>query len=235
MHFSTARIERTCPEEIIFESLLDLNHKQILELGCGSAQLTRLIAQAGQGRELTALEVGRVQHQKNLLIDDLPNVEFKLAGAQSIPAEDDSFDLVFMFKSLHHVPENLMSQALAEVSRVLKRGGYAYISEPIFAGDFNDVIKLFHDEEIVRLSAFQTLQRSVDEGLLVLEKQEFFNQPVVFQTFEEFEDKVINVTHSHHQLSETLCRNVRETFTRICRSNGGHFTAPIRVDLLQKP
>lgn len=234
MHLSSACIDRTCSEEAVFETLLDLNNKCILELGCGSAQLTRLIATAGQGRSLTALEVDQVQHQKNLLINDLPNVEFKLAGAQSIPAEDESYDVIFMFKSLHHVPENLMDQALSEVGRVLKQGGYCYISEPVFEGDFNDVIKLFHDEEAVRLSAFQAIKHCVADGLFILEKELFFNQSVVFQSFEEFADKVINVTHSYHQLSDVLYKDVQAKFSRICDANGGHFTAPIRVDLLQK-
>jgi 2-methylisocitrate lyase-like PEP mutase family enzyme len=66
-----------------------------------------------------------------------------------------------MFKSLHHVPVPLMDQALAEIRRVLKPGGLAYISEPVFAGEFNEVLRLFHDESIVRREAFSAIERAV--------------------------------------------------------------------------
>jgi ubiquinone/menaquinone biosynthesis C-methylase UbiE len=63
---------------------------------------------------------------------DLPNVNFGLSGAQDIPLDDESVDVVFMFKSLHHVPTELMEQSLREIWPVLKPAGLAYISEPVF-------------------------------------------------------------------------------------------------------
>ena len=42
----------------------------------------------------------------------------------------------------------------------------AYISEPIFAGDFNDVLRLFHDEEQVRQYAFGAIVDSAEKGCL---------------------------------------------------------------------
>ncbi|MDM8567708.1 class I SAM-dependent methyltransferase [Candidatus Halobeggiatoa sp. HSG11] len=135
-----SKITRTCPEKEIYNELLKLDGKHILELGCGAAELTRTIATEGFNRHVTAAEVDEIQHNKNLLITDLDNVTFQLAGAESIPASDNTFDVVFMFKSLHHVPVELMVQALEEIQRVLKPDGLAYISEPIFAGDFNELL-----------------------------------------------------------------------------------------------
>ena len=37
--------------------------------------------------------------------------------------------------------------------RVLRPCGLVYISEPIYAGNFNDILRLFHDEQAVRLAA----------------------------------------------------------------------------------
>ena len=50
-----------------------------------------------------------------------------LGGAQAIDLPADSIDLVIMLKSLHHVPTELMDRALAEIHRVLKPGGLAYL------------------------------------------------------------------------------------------------------------
>ena len=234
MKISTQTPIKTCPEPEIFESVLSLNNQNILELGCGDATLTRLIATTGTNRTITATEVDTIQHQKNLLIDDLPMVTFKLAGSEDIPAPDSSFETVFMFKSLHHVPIELMDRALDEIKRVLKPNGMAYISEPVFAGDFNEVLRLFHDEETVRQAAFAAIQKSVDSGKLALANELFFNTPVIFESFSQFTEKVIGATHSEHNLSDELLIKVEQKFNEYHASHGGNFLIPIRVDLLQK-
>jgi len=227
-------IEKTCPEPDIFESVLELNNKKILELGCGNARLTRLIATTGTGRQLVATEVDQIQHDKNLLIDDLSNVEFKLGGGESINAEDNTFDVVFMFKSLHHVPLDLMDQVFIEIKRVLKPGGLVYISEPIFKGDFNEIIRLFHDEESVRESAFSAIKKSVDIGLFTLVEEIFFNSPSIYNNFQEYEERIINATHTEHQLPDDLYHKVKDKFDNYFQLNNGHFLSPIRVDILRK-
>jgi ubiquinone/menaquinone biosynthesis C-methylase UbiE len=234
MRLIAADIPRTCPERDIYNALLALDGKDILELGCGRAEITRAIAGEGTSRRITALEVDEVQHRNHLAIGDLPNVEFVMAGAEAIPFPDDSFDVVFMFKSLHHVPVELMDRALAEIRRVLRPGGYAYISEPLFAGDFNEILRLFHDEEQVRLAAFEAVRRAVDTGVLSLVQEVFFNAPLGFEDFADYEAKVLQVSHTRHQLSEALHAEVKRQFERHVQSEGAHFLMPIRVDLLRK-
>lgn len=227
-------IERSCQESEVYEEVLSLNGKHILELGCGKADITRTIASTGENRTLVAMEVDKIQHQKNLKINDLSNVQFILAGAEKIPEDNDTFDIVFMFKSLHHIPINLMDTALKEIHRVLKPDGIAYISEPIFEGDFNEVLRLFHDEQSVRETAFNTLQHAVEEGTFDLIEQLFFNTPKSFLNFEAFENNVIKVTHTDHELTNELQEKVKQQFLLNMTSEGAHFSVPIRVDLLRK-
>jgi ubiquinone/menaquinone biosynthesis C-methylase UbiE len=234
MKISTPQIEINCPESDIYNRLLALDGKHILELGCGSADITRDIATTGEQRSITALEVDEVAHDRNLQITDLPNVTFVLAGAQDIPLEDESVDIVFMFKSLHHVPLEMMEPSMREIRRVLKTGGLAYISEPVFAGDFNEVLRLFHDEEKVRQAAFDTIRRSVDDGLFELVTQTFFNSPMRFENFQEFENNTIRATHSDHDLDDDLYERVKRRFAQHVGEDGAHFLMPIRVDLLRK-
>ncbi len=234
MKIAVEKIDVNCPESDIYNRLLSLDHKYILELGCGSAELTRHIATSGSGRKVTALEVDEIAHAKNLQITDLPNVEFTLSGAQEIPLEDESVDVVFMFKSLHHVPLELMDAAMQEIYRVLKPGGLAYISEPVFAGAFNEVLRLFHDEESVRKAAFETVKKAVDGGVFSLYEEVFFNSPMRFEDFSEFETKIIKATHSHHKLDDELYQRVKQRFEQHLDDDGAHFLMPIRVDLLQK-
>ena len=55
--------------------------------------------------------------------------------------------------------QRAVSDAAPTIARcVLKPDGVAYISEPIYAGAFNDILKMFHDEREVRQAAEQGLE-----------------------------------------------------------------------------
>jgi len=223
-----------CDERDIYEQLLPLQGADILELGCGRADKTRAISQGGKARSITALEVDEIQHAANLRNNDLANVTFRLGGAESIPAADESFDIVLMFKSLHHVPVKRMDHAMAEISRVLRRGGLAYISEPVFAGEFNEILRLFHDEKMVREAAFSAVERAVSAGKFELASERFFSTPSHYESFAQFEERILNVTHTEHRLSPDLYQRVREQFMRHMTPQGADFQMPLRVDLLRK-
>lgn len=235
MIIAQQQIDEYCPETDIYHRLLSLDNKHIVELGCGSADITRDIASSGIGRKLWAFEVDEIAHQKNLQLTDLHNVTFSLAGAQDIPLEDASMDIVFMFKSLHHVPLDLMDQSLNEVHRILKPGGMAYISEPVFDGEFNEILRLFHDEQNVRIAAFNALERAVNRKLFNLVDEVFFKAPLKFACFSDFENKVIKATYSNHRLSDNVYNEVQQAFAKHMKADGVQFNQPIRVDLLQRP
>ena len=234
MKISDPSADQVCDEHLIVERLLPLRGAHVLELGCGKAEKTRAIAHGGQVVSITALEVDEIQHAKNLQISDLPTVSFSVGGAEAIPAADASVDIVLMFKSLHHVPMDKLDQALAEIRRVLKPGGLAYLSEPVFAGEFNDILRLFHDEKTVREAAFAAIQRAVHGGTLELAGQTFFNTRRHFDDFAQFEEQVLKVTHTQHRLSPDVYESVRVAFMRHMTPHGADFQQPIRVDLLRK-
>lgn len=233
MQINSKSIEKTCPESQIFNLLLDFDGKHIVELGCGGAELTREIAIAGKDRTISAFEVDEIAHAHNLEVTDLPNVTFGWSGAQEIPLDDNSADIVLMFKSLHHVPLSLMEVALHEIKRVLKPGGLAYISEPIFAGAFNEILRLFHDEHVVREAAFSAVSQAVASNLFELQEEVFFNSPLSFENFADFEEKTIHTTHTEHSLTDELYAEVKKSFAAHCGTDGAHFLMPIRVDLLR--
>ena len=235
MKIASKNIETSCPETEIYHRLLVLDDKDILELGCGSATITRDIATGGEHRRVTALEVDKIAHEQNLQIADLPNVTFRLAGAENIPLEDTSVDVVFMFKSLHHVPVEEMDRSMREIRRVLRPGGLAYISEPVYAGAFNEILCLFHDEKAVREAAFNAVKKSVDNDLFELMEEVFFNSPMAFEDFADFDNRIIKATHTEHRLDVALYQTVKQRFEAHMTDDGAVFLMPIRVDLLKKP
>lgn len=213
---------------------LPLAGARALELGCGTARQTRLLAATGKFTSIAALEVDQVQHARNLAIDDLPGVTFGLGGAEDTGCAPGAFDAVFLFKSLHHVPRDRLDDAFAEMHRVLAPGGLVYISEPIFGGDYNAILALFHDEQVVRQAAFDATVRAVEGGQFALVAQTFFLAPVRYRDFAAFERAVIGVTHTQHRLTPALLAEVRARFMAHMTEEGVSFEAPFRVDLLRR-
>lgn len=225
----------TMDERALMAELLPLAHSRILELGCGRAELALAVAREHPRAHITALEVDRAQHALNLAASAPANLRFAPGGAEAIAAADGSFDVVWMLKSLHHVPAALLGSAIDEVRRVLVRGGLFYVSEPVFAGEFNEIVRIFHDEEKVRLAAFDALRAAVADGRFELVAERFFDARRRFDGFAEFERGVIGVTHTRHRLTDAQFAAVRERFMRHATPAGAVFLQPMRVDLLRKP
>jgi SAM-dependent methyltransferase len=227
--------QTVCKEAEIYPQLLPLAGAQILELGCGRAELTRKIACEYPDATITALEVDAIQHEINLRDNELENVTFAEGGAEAIPLATSSIDIVLMFKSLHHVPTELLATAMRELHRVLVPGGLAYISEPVFAGAYNEIMRIFHDEERVRHAAFDAVRTAVESGLFTLVEERFFCSPLRFASFVEFEDRILGVTHTVHRLSAEQHARVRARFAAHASEDGARFEQPMRIHLLRKP
>ncbi len=221
-------------ELAVMQRWLPLEDASVLELGCGGADKTRMIAERYPGAHIVAAEVDPIAHEKNLAIADLPNVTFESFGAESIPHADASFDIVLMFKSLHHVPLDRMAQAFDEIRRVLRKGGKLYISEPVFAGAFNEIIRLFHDEQRVRAAAFDATVNAVASGQWALAGEVFFENHMALQSFTQFERGILDATFMDHQLSPELLEEVRQRFESHASPDGYVFRIPNRADVLER-
>lgn len=235
MQFLSPHPRRQASELEIIAETLPLAGARVLELGCGKAWMTRRIAEDFAVAQLVATEVDRIQHEKNLRITDLPQIEFRYGGAQAIALPAASVDVVLMLKSLHHVPMDLMDQALEEIHRVLTPGGLAYISEPVYAGAFNDILRLFNDEKRVREAAFAAVRRSVEQGAFGLAAEIFFDAPGHYRDWSDFEQRLLKVTHTRHDIDDVLYQRIKSAFAAHLGPDGAHFLRPSRVDLLRKP
>jgi ubiquinone/menaquinone biosynthesis C-methylase UbiE len=224
-----------CNELDLIAQHLPLENATVLELGCGKAQMTRRIAERFPVARIIATEVDQIQHANNLASEHPASIEFKAGGAQAIDAPDNSIDVVFMFKSLHHVPRELMAQSMQEIARVLKPGGMAWISEPVYAGEFNEILRLFHDEKVVRELAFQAVRDAVAAGTLELVEQIFCHTESRFTDFNEFDQRIIQVTHTNHHLDDALYQTVKARFNAHIGTAGASFENPARFDVLRKP
>lgn len=221
-------------EIAVIKRLVPLSGRKILELGCGAAEKTREIAALSDTVQITGAEIDQIQHVKNCATA-VSGVTFKSYGAETIDESDNVFDVVMMFKSLHHVALDRLDDALEEISRVLKPGGLLLVSEPVFAGAYNDVIRVFHDEEVVRKAAFMAMKRAVETKKMDLVAEYFFKNRMQMHSFEQLKNRFMNVSHTDHHISREQLRVVQARF-EANRSPGGYlFEVPNRIDLLQVP
>jgi ubiquinone/menaquinone biosynthesis C-methylase UbiE len=147
-------------------------YRTALELGCGTGFFTLNLKLGGVLDEghVTDLSPGMVdvaqRNARSLGFD----VEGRVADAERLPYEDESFDLVIGHAVLHHIPD--LDLAFREVLRVLKPGGrFVFAGEPTRYGDHiaRRLSRLTwwaatNATKLPRLAAWRRPQRELDES-----------------------------------------------------------------------
>jgi ubiquinone/menaquinone biosynthesis C-methylase UbiE len=101
-----------------------------LDIGCGTGRAVRLAANmAGYrgsfyGADLSAKMIGKARENFN----GNANIHFIVANSESIPLEDNLFDIIICTNSFHHYLHP--DRALKEMYRLLKTGGRVFILDP---------------------------------------------------------------------------------------------------------
>jgi SAM-dependent methyltransferase len=234
MQINDSDAYRRCEEIDLVEELVDVRGRRVLELGCGTGRITRQLMTRLAPMRITATEVDLVQHRRNLEAPLMPGVSFRYGGAESIKDPDAAYDLVFMFKSLHHVPVALMKDALHEIHRILVPGGLLYVSEPVYRGAFNEIMRLIEDERTVRMAAFDALRTAIGDGLFELVDEVFFESEGFYLDWPSFAARFVDVTHSERNLDEARLVEIRAAFERHMTPHGARLWKPHRVDLLRR-
>lgn len=217
----------------LLAELVPLVNARVIEIGCGAAQLARALVKRFPKATVTGLEVDERQHAKNVAAP-AERMSFVAGGAQAIPFPDASFDVGIMLKSLHHVPMPLMAQGLAEAARVIRPGGHLYVSEPVYAGPFNDLVKLFNDEGVVRAAAQAALDQALRGGAWRQVAEVRFMNRMNFRDFEDFETRLMRPTYAEHRIDDAKLAEVRAAFAPHLGPDGAKFVRPNLVRLLER-
>ena len=113
---------------------IELNNKAIMDGGCGSGYSTELIVNEFHPSHIVAFDF--MPEQIGLAKKRDLKVDFTVGDLTRIDAADESFDAVFIFGVLHHIPR--WEEALMQISRVLKPEGFLLVEEPRYRFDWND-------------------------------------------------------------------------------------------------
>lgn len=105
---------------------------RVLDLGCGTGVLTRLIADRLDG-SAGGISIGIDAAGKMIQVArkkrESATCRFETAAAEALPFADESFDAVVSSLFFHHVPLDLKAAALSEAFRVLRTGGTLVIAD----------------------------------------------------------------------------------------------------------
>ena len=111
--------------------------QSLLEVGCGIG--VDSIQLAKRGFQVTAVDLteNALAVATQFAAHRGVTIDFRLGNAEGLAFPDESFDAVYSFGVLHHTPD--IERSVAEVHRVLRPGGTAYVM-------------LYHRDSLVNLA-----------------------------------------------------------------------------------
>ena len=181
----TAAIEKTLLAEI---ERLDLKEFSVLDLGAGSGELLRFIAEFAHRTNRRAFLVGLDLHEQSLHVMTRESVELEeihalRADALHLPFADDSFDFTISSLFTHHLTDDQIVDVFREMDRVaarsifsidLQRHPMAWILYKLFCWSNGispmvrydgslSILRGFKPDELLKLAKRADLQNSLVE------------------------------------------------------------------------
>lgn len=119
------RLERTW---IVIEQYIDLNGKQVVDLGCGAGTFSRRMRDAGAIVEAVDIAQNALKHFQE---SDSHNIHTRQDAMPETRLSDESYDLVAAMELIAELPTDDYRLFFAELARIIKPDGYLICSSPI--------------------------------------------------------------------------------------------------------
>ncbi len=121
---------RIFPKEFAFRVLGDLRGRRVLDLGCGSGELSTQLA--AMGARVTGVDLSpeliAVARTRAELDGVAGSTEFLVADVEAAGVPGSGYDVVVAWQVLHHVS---LAPALAAIRGALRPGGLLVTMEPV--------------------------------------------------------------------------------------------------------
>ncbi len=222
LHFEAARLPR------VLERYLPPGPLALADLGCGDGPLFAALERGGFiGRERPVYAVDLAPARLSRVNARFPWIQTVLASAEAVPEiADGSLDVVISTMVMEHVPDE--NAYLAEIRRVLRPGGRAYVTT-VFKKpwawyfrkrDGESVLDTSHLREYTDIETVRNLVRAAGFRELALERRLLWFpllDPLLFRLGHRFAD-----------------RSARQTFLRALRAPKvpipGYYTLELIVE-----
>lgn len=113
----------------LFVNDSDLYDKTVLDIGCGYGWF-ELDAIKRECNKIVGVELTENDLKTAKVNINNDKVEFKIGNAIELPFNNNIFDTVVSWEVIEHIPKNTENKMFSEVKRVLKSGGFFYLSTP---------------------------------------------------------------------------------------------------------
>lgn len=123
--FSAEQNRETLTLLNMYQEFVPETAKKGLEIGCGYARLTPWLNNFTQETYAIDINISAVQTAQK----SYPSLNFVGAAADSIPFNNNVFDVVFTWTVLQHIPPDLIKKSTEEIDRILSESGKVIICE----------------------------------------------------------------------------------------------------------
>jgi len=100
---------------------------KILDAACGTGRFLPIVFNTKKNIKYTGLDTSKAMFfylkKKKLFSDNKKNISLVLSDAARMPFRDNTFDIIYTYHFLWHIPQENQKEAITEMMRVLKKGG----------------------------------------------------------------------------------------------------------------
>jgi len=116
----------------IYERIIELKPKRILDFGCGRGELALVLSLSGietygVDNSCEAIEISNETKKYWLNTNPEMKLDFIKLNNYLLPFKDDFFDVVVISDTIEHLKEEEISKIFIEIYRVLKKSGFLII------------------------------------------------------------------------------------------------------------
>ena len=218
--------------ESILSKKIDFEDKVILDIGCGNGWFS--VWSFSKGAK-NVFAIDPIEEQIEMAKRNSKyNINFKVGFAEDLPFENNKFDLIFFFNSLHHVSLSMIKKALNEGKRVTKKTGCMFIIEPLSTGTFNEILKLVDDEKNIRAKAYYEISNFY-QNTLTSNEEIFYEEKKEFNQFSEFCNLLLSADPKRKDMIGKTKDKLINKFNRLSKytNNKYQFIQPMRMNIIK--
>ena len=209
----------------------NLKNKSILDVGCGNGWFG--LWAENKGCIVDAIDPSENQIKEAKYKDKKNKINFMVAGAEDINDLKNSYDLIFFFNSLHHIPSELMEISIEHCASKMNINGKIIIIEPIAAGNFHDFVKNIDDETKVRDLAYKVIN-NCNKYNLKISAELLYDELKTFNNGFECIDFLSKVDESRKNYIENNKEFLLNKFNDLSNFNNNkyEFLQPMRLNII---